>query len=100
MGKATITGGRIVLDEIEGDAVLCARLRTLKPGQGIELRIDSVAGRWERDVADGVDIMRLPPGATAWGSGQRVEIRLVPANELATFGLRQLLWDTPESRIR
>jgi hypothetical protein len=101
MGKVSITAGRIVLDRIEDDAPLCARLRALKPGQSIELRIDSIAGRWERDVIDGTDVMRLAAGTpSAWGDGQAVEIRLVPANELATFGLRQLWWDTPDARIR
>ena len=100
MGKVQFSRGLIVIERIEDDNALRARLGALKPGQGIELRIDSMAGRWERAVAEGVDVMRPAGAASAWADGQIVEIRLVPANELATFGLRQFLWDTPEARIR
>ena len=101
MGKVKFTRDLIVLDQIEGDPALRARLLALKPGQTIELRIDSMAGRWERAVVDNLDVMRPAAGAAgAWTDGQMVEIRLVSANELATFGLRQFLWDTPEARIR
>lgn len=99
MGKVKFTGRLIVVDQIEDDPALRARLVALKPGASMELRIDSMAGRWERAVVEGVDVMRPAGGQSAWTDGQMVEIRLVPANQLATFGLRQLLWDTPEAQI-
>ena len=96
MGKARI-GELIVLDVIEGDG-LRERLAAVKPGISLELDVGGVSGRWERTA---VEIEgRAIAALRALGAGRVAAIRQAAPNELATFGLRQLLWDTPESQIR
>lgn len=96
MGRARI-GELIVVDEIEGDG-LRERLAALKPGASLELEVGGLSGRWERTVVE-ID-GRAAAALRAVGAGRVATVRQVAPNELATFGQRLFLWDTPESQIR
>jgi hypothetical protein len=97
-----VQGDLILLDQIEQDEPLKARLRTLSAGTGIDLDVGGTVGRWERTVIE-ID--------GQWRDALRAAGRISPAtppvevsaaagsNNLATFGQRQLLWDIPSNQI-
>ena len=105
MGRVRVGGDLIFLGQIEDDQPLRDRLKRLKPGDIVDLEIGGVRGRWERIAGNSIKPVggMLNAWVGMWAEpGGAVEIRVAEPNSgnPTTFGLRLVLWDTPESQIR
>jgi hypothetical protein len=104
MGNVKVGGELIFLEQIEGDDALRDQLQALTPGDIVELETGGVRGRWERIAGDSLRPIggMLNAWTGMWAEpGGAVEIRAAATGDgnPATFGLRLVLWDTPESQI-
>ncbi len=104
----TINDDAIWAKNIQGDAALSDRIRTLAPGQIIDLEVDGVVGRWERmrTGKDGRPTYGIKPIAEmreVWARLRRQGQRTVAVREvvLADSYLAALVptlseWNSPE----
>jgi len=105
MGKVTVVGDEITLQQIVDDDPLRGQLEALHFGDTVVLEIGGFVGRWRR-TADAIAPLDLNIHQ-AWAAmrtepARSVDIRLVTTDgsHLVTFGVRGQLWDDPASQYR
>jgi hypothetical protein len=108
MGRVRIADNSIWLKHIEQDDPLRERLRSLRPGQTVDLEVAGVVGRWARmnDGRDGRPTEGLRPiesMKTVWTKlqkdrGKVVGVRQVTSADsyLASLGSTLDEWNSPE----
>ena len=111
MATVQVRDDAIWLKHIEGDADLRERIRSLDPGDVLDLEVDGVIGQWERmrDGKDGRPTFGIKPISTmreVWArlrgdTGRIVQVREVAKADSYLLALRPLLgeWDTPEDEM-
>lgn len=111
MATVKIRDDAIWVGHIEGGLALQRRIRTLHPGESVDLEVDGVIGKWERmkDGRDGRPTYGIKPISKmreVWSRlrpqvGRIVEIREVTTDDSYLAAVQATLseWDSPEDEL-